>query len=251
VRTGSAEHDGSPNGHALELRNVTAGYRGTTVLRGVNITVPKASVVALLGPNGAGKTTALRVASGLLRPSGGEVLLDEVDVTRAAPFVRARRGLCLIPEGRGVFRNLTVRDNLRLKVPPGQPFDEAVDKALHAFPVLGERMDQLAGRMSGGQQQMLALARAFVTQPSVVVVDEVSMGLAPRLVDDIFVALRQLAASGASLLVVEQYVNQALEIADAVAVLEKGEIIFSGPAKDIDGATLVGRYLGIQSDGSV
>jgi len=230
---------------ALELRGVTAGYDRATVLRDVNVTVPTGAVVALLGPNGAGKTTLLRTAAGLLRPSAGSVLVGSLDMTRAAPHRRSGRGLCLIPEGRGIFPALTVRDNLRMQKPPWARDDDGVDRAMLAFPDIGRRTNQLAGTMSGGQQQMLALCRAWITEPTVVLLDEVSMGLAPRIVDEIFAALRDLAASGVALLVVEQYVNRALEVADHVYLMDKGEIAFSGPPTSLERDALLSGYLGL------
>ena len=231
---------------ALSLQSITAGYGRTTVLRDVNVDVPPSSVVALLGPNGAGKTTTLRVVAGLVRPQSGRVLLGERDVTRLGPADRARAGVCLIPEGRGVFPNLTVRENLRLQVPPWQP-DHRVDAAVAAFPLLGERLDQPAGTMSGGQQQMLAVARAFLAHPSVVILDEVSMGLAPKVVDQIYTGLHRLTESGLSLLLVEQYVGRALEMADHVVLLDRGRVGFSGPAGAVDESTIVSSYLHVGS----
>ncbi|HMC38375.1 MAG TPA: ABC transporter ATP-binding protein [Acidimicrobiales bacterium] len=231
---------------ALSLQSVTAGYGRTTVLRDVNVDVPSSSVVALLGPNGAGKTTTLRVVAGLVRPQSGRVLLGHRDVTRLGPADRARAGVCLIPEGRGVFPNLTVRENLRLQVPPWQA-DDRTDAAIDAFPVLGERLDQTAVTMSGGQQQMLAVARAFLAQPSVVVLDEVSMGLAPKVVDQIYAGLRRLTEAGLSLLLVEQYVGRALEMADHVVLLDRGQVSYSGPAASVDESTIVSSYLHLGS----
>jgi branched-chain amino acid transport system ATP-binding protein len=235
----TATHSGAP---ALEIDQVTAGYGPTVVLRDVSITVPRGSVVALLGPNGAGKTTVLRTAGGLLRPSAGRVSGDGIDLTRKPVQRRARAGICLIPEGRGVFPNLTVRENLLLQSPPWKRGAD-IDPAVAAFPILGERLRQRAGSMSGGQQQMLALARCFLSDPALVLLDEVSMGLAPRVVDEIFEALQKLAASGVALLIVEQYVARALAMADHVYLLNRGQIAFSGPAGELDGDELVRRYL--------
>ncbi len=184
--------------HALELRDVTAGYGSTTVLKDVSVQVPSGSVVALLGPNGAGKTTALRAASGLLPARSGGVFINGSDVTRARPARRARAGLCLIPEGRGVFPELSVAENLRLLLPPWGA-RAAVDGVLDVFPALRDRLGQRAGTMSGGQQQMLALARAWMSTPRVVLLDEVSMGLAPLVVEEIFQALEALRVTGTSI----------------------------------------------------
>lgn len=227
----------------LELDHVTAGYGRTTVLRDVSFSVAPGSVVAVLGPNGAGKTTTLRVVAGMLTPSSGTVRVKGKDANRMRPHRRVKHGICLIPEGRGVFRNLTVRDNLRLQAPP-RLADEAVDRAVTAFPALGDRLTQPAGSMSGGQQQMLALARAYLCEPDVVALDEVSMGLAPKIVEEIFDSLRALAASGTALILVEQYVHQALEMADTVVLLDRGSTSFVGPASAIDQQELLRSYLG-------
>ncbi|HCB05114.1 MAG TPA: ABC transporter ATP-binding protein [Nocardioides sp.] len=229
---------------ALELRDIHAGYAELTVLRDVSLSVPRGSIVALLGPNGAGKTTLLRTASGLIRPDRGTVVLNGVDVTRLAPNQRAKQGLCLIPEGRGIFRGLTVRENLRMQIPQGRR-DVSTDEVLELFPVLRDRLGQLAGTMSGGQQQMLALARAYLAKPDLVLLDEVSMGLAPNLVDEIFQTLRHLAATGVSMLLVEQYVSRAIEMADEVVLLDRGSIGFAGPASGLDESAVLRGYLGI------
>jgi branched-chain amino acid transport system ATP-binding protein len=185
----------------FELRHISAGYGAGLVLRDVSIVVPDNSVVALLGPNGAGKTTLLRVASGLLRPAAGQILVDDVDVTGQRPFELARRGVCHVPEGRGIFPSLTVTDNVRLQAPANQG-RSAIKKVTSVFPRLGERSTQIAGTMSGGEQQMLALGHAYVSDPHVVLLDEVSMGLAPKIVDEIFEYLHDLASQGTALLLV-------------------------------------------------
>ncbi|MCW2495165.1 ABC transporter ATP-binding protein [Jatrophihabitans sp.] len=228
----------------LELESVSASYGQTPVLRELNLSVSPGTVVALLGPNGIGKTTTLRVAAGLLSPDRGRVMVGGQDLTRLAPNKRAAAGLCLIPEGRGIFRGLTVAENLRLHAPKGMDSGAATEIAVDAFPVLGKRLSQLAGKMSGGEQQMLALARAYVCQPKVVLLDEVSMGLSPLLVDQVFDAIKRLAAAGIALLIVEQYVNRAMAIADKVVLLGKGEIAFVGPPSDLDQDRLVEHYLG-------
>jgi branched-chain amino acid transport system ATP-binding protein len=227
----------------LTLAGVSAGYGRTTVLRDVDLAVPKGKVVALLGPNGAGKTTLLRAASGLLRVSAGEVHISAGDVTRQPPHQRSRAGLCLVPEGRGIFPNLSVRENLLLQVPPWRK-DVGYDPALDAFPILKERLAQRAGSMSGGQQQMLALSRCFLSEPRVVLLDEVSMGLAPRIIDEIFEALVKISQNGVALLLVEQYVNRALTIADHVYLMGRGTITFSGAPTELDEAELMRRYVG-------
>jgi branched-chain amino acid transport system ATP-binding protein len=231
----------------FELRDVDAGYGDSIVLRGVSLTVPPASVVALLGPNGAGKSTLLRTASGLLPSRRGDLLLNGEVVTGLSPHQLMRRGICHIPEGRGIFRSLTVRENLQLQCSAaGKP--DGLARSIEVFPKLGQRLGQLAGTLSGGEQQMLALARAYVQQPQVVLLDEVSMGLAPNIVEEIFVFLRQLAAEGASLLLVEQYVTKALKIADFVYVLNRGEVAFAGEPGELGSDEIFQQYIGVEAE---
>ena len=230
----------------LELRRITAGYGRSIVLRDIDLDVPAGSVVALLGPNGAGKTTALRVAAGLLRASEGHVILDGQDVTARKPFQRARNGICLIPESRGIFPNLSVSDNLRLQVPPWKE-NTGYELSLEAFPVLKGRLGKAAGSLSGGEQQMLALSRCFLSDPKIVLLDEVSTGLAPRIIDEIFDALLRLGRHGISLLLVEQYIGRALDIADRVYLLGRGTVTFRGDPSELDEAELMRRYAGATS----
>jgi branched-chain amino acid transport system ATP-binding protein len=227
----------------LELREVTAGYGNARVLNNITLVVPAGSVVALLGANGAGKTTMLRVAAGLLPVQSGQLLINGQDLTGSPPHELVKHGMCHVPEGRGVFPGLTVRENLVVQSRRGQE-QKAITMAAEAFPILGKRLGQVAGTMSGGEQQMLALAKAYVQSPSTVLLDEVSMGLAPIIVDEIFEFLHRLAAGGASLLLVEQYVTKALALADYVYLLQKGEIVFSGEPGELDGEDLFARYLG-------
>ena len=228
----------------FRLDNIVAGYAETTVLRGVSLTVPDSSVVALHGPNGAGKTTLLRVASGLLRPTAGTMTLDGVDVTSHRPHQLAGRGVCHVPEGRGVFPSLTVRENLSLQA--GSGGKDGLAKAVEAFPRLGERLSQTAGTLSGGEQQMLALARSYIADPKVMLLDEVSMGLAPKIVDEIFEFLGRVAHEGASLLLVEQYVTRALALADYVYLLNRGQVAYRGEPSELEDEDVFARYLGTE-----
>jgi branched-chain amino acid transport system ATP-binding protein len=231
----------------LALEGIDAGYERTDVLRAVDLVVPPSTVVALLGANGAGKTTTLRVAAGLLRPRRGRVWMGGIDVTRRPAHRRAQLGVCLIPEGRGIFRSLTVRDNLQLQIPPWVS-DGTIDAAVEAFPVLGHRLGQVAGSLSGGQQQMLALSRAFLARPKVVLLDEVSMGLAPIVVDEIFGALERLVSQGVSIILVEQYVRRALDMAGVAYLMARGSVVWSGPASRLDEEAASRAYLGHRSD---
>jgi branched-chain amino acid transport system ATP-binding protein len=227
----------------LELRNITAGYDTGTVLQDVSLTVPDNKTVALLGPNGAGKTTLLRVASGLLKPYSGRILIDGEDVTGRKPHQLSRRGIVHVPEGRGIFPSLSVQDNIQLQCKPSE-FKASLEKAFRVFPRLGERRHQIASTMSGGEQQMLALSHAYVSDPHVVLLDEVSMGLAPKIVNEIFEYLADLAASGIAQLLVEQYVSRALELADYVYILDRGRVSFAGLPGEISEETIMNSYLG-------
>jgi branched-chain amino acid transport system ATP-binding protein len=229
----------------LELEGVTAGYGETVVLRDVTISVPDSKAVALLGPNGAGKSTTLRTASGLIKPMQGRVLLDGVDVTGRRPHELARRGLCHLPEGHGIFPSLTVKENIVLYAPRGEE-RQSLERATERFPPLATRLAQLAGSLSGGEQQMLSLTRAALSDPKIVVVDEASLGLSPMLVEQVFDALAQIVAAGTSLLIVEQYVTRALELADDVYLMNRGQIVFSGAAADLQAEDVFERYLGIE-----
>jgi len=234
----------SQDSPVLDIAGLTVRYGSATVLREVDLQVKQGQVVALLGANGAGKTTLMRAAAGLVPSTAGSMTLDGKQVGSASAHQRARRGLCLVPEGRGVFPNLTVRENLRLQGAPSER-RQTLERIVEAFPGLGDRLGQRAGSLSGGQQQMVALGRALVSNPSVVLLDEVSMGLAPLIVDQIFEALEGLARTGVSLLLVEQYVSKALSMADHVYVLDRGSISWSGPPSDITEEEIMQRYLAI------
>ncbi len=229
----------------LEVEGLTAGYGEVAVLRDVSLRCDTGTVVALLGPNGAGKTTLLRTVSGFLRPTSGTVRLGGQDITDWKPTKIARAGVCHIPEGRGIFPSLTLRDNLYLFAPKGR-VDEAIERAASSFPVLGKRLKQTAGSLSGGEQQMLAVVRAYLTDPKLVLVDEASMGLAPLVVDGLFEFLTSIAKSGTTLLIVEQYVSKALELADTVCLLNHGSIAYSGPASELTSDEIFERYLGVE-----
>lgn len=227
----------------LNLVEVTAGYKGADVLRGVNLRVAASSVVALLGPNGAGKTTTLRYASGMLRGRAGRLEVNGQGMTGRSSHDIARAGVCHIPEGRGIYPTLSVRENITMFSPRMSPA-ELVDAAVSAFPHLKTKLRQPAGTLSGGEQQMLALSRAYAGQPSVVLLDEVSMGLAPKIVDEIFASIDALRKRDISLLLVEQYVDRALQIADYVYVLNRGAVQAEGPAHRFTRDQIVSSYLG-------
>jgi branched-chain amino acid transport system ATP-binding protein len=217
----------------LELRNVHAGYDRIDVLFGVDLAVPEGTVVALLGPNGAGKTTTLRVAAGLHPPSAGEVLIAGRRVNGVRPEELARRGLCLIPEGKGIFPNLTVRENLRMMTYTGASEATVEERAYSRFPRLKERRTQTAGTLSGGEQQMLAMARGLATDPALLILDELSMGLAPIIVEELYAIVAQVAKQGVSILVVEQFASTVLGVADYAAIIVHGRIARAGQPSEL------------------
>jgi branched-chain amino acid transport system ATP-binding protein len=217
----------------VELDGVRAGYGRVEVLRDLDLVVPDGALVSLVGPNGAGKTTTLRVIAGLLRPTGGEVRLDGRRLGRRQPYEVARAGVCLIPEGRGVFPALTVRENLAMQLQGSDRDGSRLDRVFTYFPRLRERSGQRAGTLSGGEQQMLAMARAVVNEPRVLLLDEISMGLAPLIVEQLFETVEALAAAGTTILLVEQYLTYALRLSDLVYVLAKGRVAFVGEPEEL------------------
>ncbi|HVX23153.1 MAG TPA: ABC transporter ATP-binding protein [Acidimicrobiales bacterium] len=232
-----------PGTTALSVENLEVGYGRTTVLRNVSLQVPANSVTALIGPNGAGKTTLLRSVSGLLAVRKGRVVLRGEDITKLEHYRRARRGLCHIPEGRGIYRSLTVRENLRMQAPPGGEGD-AIEQAVTVFPVLGKRLSQAAGTMSGGEQQMLAMSAAYLRDAKIIIVDEPSLGLAPVIVDQIFEFLRSVTERGIALLLVDQYVTRVLSMAQSAYVLRRGEVAFGGSPSELLEGDLFKQYIG-------
>jgi branched-chain amino acid transport system ATP-binding protein len=230
----------------LTLDSVTAGYGDTIVLRNVDFTIGDGEVVALLGPNGAGKTTLLRLATGFVKPRSGRVAFNGHDVTGDAPFRYSRRGVCHLPEGRGIFPSLTVGENLTVQA-RDVDLKQSLADLTELFPFLAKRLGQTAGSLSGGEQQMLALSRAYLTKPKIVLADEPSLGLGPRVVDRIYEVLARFAARGISLVIVEQYVQRALALANTVYILSRGEIIHKGRAEALDPDEIYQRYLGVES----
>jgi branched-chain amino acid transport system ATP-binding protein len=233
----------------LELDQVVAGYGRVEVLHGVSLAVPEGAVVALLGPNGAGKTTTLRAISGTLPLTKGAIRLDGRRISGQSPSAIARRGVALIPEGRGVFPALSVRDNIEIAIRAHPKTSDAqrragIERIVGTFPRLGERLTQAAGTLSGGEQQMLALSRALVAEPRVLMMDEISMGLAPIVVDQLFEAVDGLREAGTTILLVEQYLTHALRLADICYVLAKGEVVFVGEPNELRDPTVVSGYLG-------
>lgn len=242
----------------LTVSSLSAGYGGKAgVLSGIDLTVGKAEIVAILGANGAGKTTFIRAISGLIKLHGGtirsgRVQLGDRDTTRLAAESIVRLGLGQVPEGRLVFKNLTVEENLEVgaAVLPRNEGRKTMDAVYQLFPRLAERRTQLAGLMSGGEQQMLALGRALASAPRLILVDELSLGLAPLIVRDIYAQFETIRSSfGTSMLIVEQNARLALEVSERTYVLERGQVVLSGPSGEVAGSPRIREsYLGVQAE---
>jgi ABC-type branched-subunit amino acid transport system ATPase component/branched-subunit amino acid ABC-type transport system permease component len=228
---------------AVQLDGVSAGYGGIDVLHDISLTVRAGEVCAVLGPNGAGKSTALKVMSGQLTPTKGTAVLNGRSIAGVSTERLVRDGLCVVPEGRGIFPNLTVIENLKMASFSGTGYTEILEKSFQQFPKLAERRTQLAGKLSGGEQQMLSMARALAVSPSVLLVDELSMGLAPKIVEELYEVLAGIARQGLTILVVEQFAAEVLKVADSGALLINGRITYHG-APDVVGDMISSAYLG-------
>ena len=229
----------------LELRGLHAGYESLEVLHGVSLRVGEGEIVALVGPNGAGKTTTVRVAGGELAPMRGCFHLAGRHVNGTPAPTVSRAGVCTVPEGRGVFPNLTVAENLRLLTYTGVAQARVEEATYAAFPVLAQRREQLAGTLSGGEQQMLAMARCVSSRPALLLLDEVSSGLAPQIVASLYDVVTDLARQGTAVLLVEQFTEAALRLADRVVVLSRGRVVLQGRPTDITDEQLSSAYLGV------
>ena len=233
----------------LSVEGVSAGYGRSSVLRDVSIDVPEGSIATLLGPNGAGKTTLLRVIAGSVKPRSGRVLFEDQEITGTVPEKSVRLGIAHVPEGRGVFPGMTVRENLMMGLFAQRQGRKAVDEAMASvadlFPILAERPNQLAGTLSGGEQQMLAIARGLLTKPRLLMIDELSLGLAPIVIQRLLAALKDIQASGVTILLVEQFARLVLGMADVAFVLEHGSLAFAGTSQQLidNPSVLHGAYL--------
>ncbi len=229
----------------LRLRGVEARYGRFVALSDISLIVPEGSVVALLGPNGAGKSTMLRTISGMLTPAQGHITFDGVRIEGRSDYRIARLGLAHIPEGRGIFPGLSVRENLLMATYASGNGNGSLRRVYERFPILEKRKGQTAGTLSGGEQQMLSLARAVITNPRLLMIDELSLGLAPRLVSQLFDDVRAIREAGTTILLVEQYVRHALRLADIVVILHKGRMQFIGEPGELEhDERLVESYLG-------
>ncbi|MBP7585542.1 MAG: ABC transporter ATP-binding protein [Spirochaetes bacterium] len=235
----------------LKIRNLESGYGSLKVIRGISLHINPGEIVTIIGANGSGKTTLLETVAGLVRPRGGEVLFDKKDMAGLAPEKIVARGCSLVPEGRQVFATLTVRDNLlmgaytRASRKAAEEVREDLDNIYSLFPILNERKRQLAGTLSGGEQQMLAIGRSLMARPRLVMLDEPSMGLAPLIVKNIFGIIARLRAAGNTILLVEQNAKASLAIADRGYVMETGQIVLEGTARELlDNHDVQRAYLG-------
>jgi branched-chain amino acid transport system ATP-binding protein len=231
----------------LELRDLRVAYGGIQAVKGLNLVLREGELVSLIGANGAGKSTTLKAICGLLRPQGGEVLYGGRPVGALGPWDLVARGLVMVPEGRGIFARMSIEENLRMGsyLRRDGEVEADIDAVYQRFPRLKERHRQLAGTLSGGEQQMLAMGRALMARPRLLLLDEPTMGLAPIIVDQIFEVVRQVHAQGVTVLLVEQNAQRALQMADRAYVLESGELVLSGEAADLLGdARVQAAYLG-------
>jgi len=233
----------------LSIKNVTTGYEKAQVLKDITLDVEAKEIVALVGANGAGKTTTLQCIAGVIKPWVGSVSLGERDLVPFAPYQIVAMGISYCPEGRDVFANLSVYENLRIGgylIRDAKEFKQRLDRVYTLFPRLQQRLNQLSGSLSGGEQQMLAIARALMTNPDLLLLDEPSLGLAPILVESIYNTIQEINAAGKAILLVEQNVGLALEVSSRGYVLEKGEIRLSGPSPELQDSDYVkASYLGI------
>jgi branched-chain amino acid transport system ATP-binding protein len=229
----------------LRVDSLHAGYGPARILTGIDFSIDRGSIVAILGANGAGKTTLARAVAGLISTTAGTVTFDGEDITAWKAERRARAGLVYLPEGRGIFADLSVGENLAMAVirMPRTERDPAVGRALELFPALAKRTRQRAGTLSGGEQQMLSLARGLVVRPVLVIADELSLGLAPQMVDVVFESLAKAAAMGVTVIMIEQFIHRALGLANACAIVRRGQIAWSGPTSDA-GTQVLEHYLG-------
>jgi branched-chain amino acid transport system ATP-binding protein len=235
----------------LRLESLSCGYGEMTVVHGLTLNVPAAEISALLGANGAGKSSIIMCIAGHVAVMEGCVIYKEMDITRATPMERVASGIAVVPEGRRLFPGLTVEENLIIGG-YSQPRDytpEGIDRVLTLFPRLSERLGQLAGSLSGGEQQMLSIGRAMMSRPEMLLIDELSLGLMPKIIDICYEAIIELKKNGLTILLVEQSTQRALEVADRVCVLESGKVVWQDTAeKARDSAELIDALLGLQEE---
>lgn len=235
----------------LEISDLHVRYSGIQALRGVSLSVGKGEVVALIGPNGAGKSTLVNAVSGTVTPAQGEVLLNGRSLSAMKPWHISATGVLQVPEGRQVFAQLSVIENLQLGLTAlhGRPAETRLQDVFELFPILNERQEQLAGSLSGGQQQMLAIGRALMGSPQLLLLDEPSLGLAPVVIAQVFAALRTLKSRGMTILLIEQNAHLALDLSDRAYILDQGRIVMAGTSAELAADdSVVAHYLGVMSE---
>jgi len=236
----------------LRLESLSCGYGQMTAVQGLTLAIPAGETTALLGANGAGKSSTIMCIAGHVAVTGGRIIYGEKDITAVTPMARVAAGIAVVPEGRRLFSSLTVRENLIVGgySRPGAANREGIERVLALFPRLGERLRQPAGSLSGGEQQMLSIGRAMMSQPKLLLIDELSLGLMPQIIDLCYEAITALKINGLTILLVEQSTQRALEVADRVCVLESGKTVWQGTAeKARDNAGLIDTLLGLREDG--
>ncbi len=234
----------------LRLESVSCGYGPMQVVHGLDLNVAGGEIFALLGANGAGKSSTIMCIAGHVAVKKGRILYQEKDITKQAPMVRVRNGVAVVPEGRRLFPNLTVMENLVVGgyCRPKQKTPDGIDRIITVFPRLGERLDQIAGSLSGGEQQMLSIGRALMSEPKLLLVDELSLGLMPKMIDICYQAISDLKEAGLTFLLVEQSTQRALDVADRVLVLESGRTVWKGTAAEAKSDTgLIDAFLGLHA----
>ena len=237
----------------LRLESLSCGYGEMTVVHGLTLDVPDGEITALLGANGAGKSSTIMCIAGHVAVIGGRIIYQEMDITQATPMERVSAGIAVVPEGRRLFPSLTVEENLVVggySRPRGFT-REGIDQVLALFPRLGERLGQLAGSLSGGEQQMLSIGRAMMSRPQMLLIDELSLGLMPKIIDICYEAITELKRDGLTILLIEQSTQRALEVADHVCVMESGKVVWKDTAEQArDSAQLIDTILGLQEEGA-
>lgn len=228
----------------LSVNNLTAFYGAMRALSDVNLTLHHGEVVSLIGANGAGKSTLLRAIAGYLCPHGQDIKLNGALIAGLPPCHIAKKGIALVPEGRRLFADLTVTENLQIGAETGRSGDWTLDKVLSVFPALTERLKHRPGQLSGGQQQMVAIGRALMSNPQVLMLDEVSLGLAPRIIEELYAALPQILSTGLGAIIVEQDIGRALKVSDRYITLREGSIVLEGPSQGADRHAITTAYFG-------
>lgn len=228
----------------LSVTNLTAHYGAMRALAGVNLTLHHGEVISLIGANGAGKSTLLRAIAGYLRPKGQDIRLNGAGIAGLAPCKIAAKGVALVPEGRRLFADLTVTENLLIGTETRRSGDWTLDRVLSVFPALQERLKHRPGQLSGGQQQMVAIGRALMSNPQVLMLDEVSLGLAPKVIEELYAALPEILSTGLGAIIVEQDIGRALKVSNRFITLREGQVVLEGASKDADRHAITTAYFG-------